>query len=346
MSQSYYNAFIGTNSVRGSRGIYSLRIDGETGAAEVVSTEQAYNTGCVVLTEDGKNLYAVAEGMTFEGYADGGLTAYQVHPDGRLTKLNGARSHGQRTCCAAVDAEKKNAYACNFYDGTWSAFRLEENGALKPAHLVVEPPAEAEWKALHCVGTIEDDYVGVISLAECALVIYRAEDGARVTSFPFPGHPFPRYFAAVDHSIYAMMQFPDDIYVFESRLKEEGTIKLLQKVQLMDDAHRAMPSTSTIRVTPDHSLVLAANRDSNTITIYSRQSDGTLKTERVAELPGNGPRDFNISQDGALVVTAMQHSDEVYILKIDYERKNLVQLGGPVKVPSPAAVAVSGRISQ
>ena len=90
--------------------------------------------------------------------------------------------------------------------------------------------------------------------------------------------------------------------------------------------------------------MLAANRPSNTITVYSRQSDGTLIREHVVDIPGNGPRDFNISGDGALVVTAMQHSDEVYVLKIDYENKNLVQLGGPVKVPSPAAVAVSGRV--
>lgn len=32
MNKSYYRAFIGTNSVRGSRGIYTLEIDGQTGA--------------------------------------------------------------------------------------------------------------------------------------------------------------------------------------------------------------------------------------------------------------------------------------------------------------------------
>ena len=344
MGTNCYYAFIGTNSVRGSRGIYTLRIDGDTGAAEAVSTVPAYNTGGLALSRDEQNLYAVAEGMTFQGYADGGVTAYQIHSDGSLTNLNGQRSHGQRTCCVAVDDNKKNAYACNFYDGTWSAFGLEANGALKPARLVVAPPEDAGWKALHCVAPIQDDYVGVISLAECALVIYRADNGERVTHYNFPGQPFPRYFAAVEDCIYAMMQFPDEIYVFKSHLKDQGSLELLQRVRLLDEAHEGMPATSTIRVTPDGSLVLAANRPSNTITIYSRQSDGTLVREHVVDIPGNGPRDFNISGDGALVVTAMQHSDEVYVLKIDYENKNLVQLGGPVKVPSPAAVAVSGRV--
>ena len=37
MDRDCYYAFIGTNSVRGSRGIYTLRIDAASGAAEVVS---------------------------------------------------------------------------------------------------------------------------------------------------------------------------------------------------------------------------------------------------------------------------------------------------------------------
>lgn len=91
--------------------------------------------------------------------------------------------------------------------------------------------------------------------------------------------------------------------------------------------------------------MLAANRPSNTITVYTRNPNGTLTPERVAEIPGNGPRDFNISGDGALVVAAMQHSDEVFVLKLDAYEKTLIPVGQAVKVPSPAAVAVSGRLS-
>lgn len=76
MGRESYYAFIGTNSVRGSRGIYTLRIDAETGIAKIMSTAPAYNTGCLALSQDGGNLYAAAEGMTFDGYADGGVMAF------------------------------------------------------------------------------------------------------------------------------------------------------------------------------------------------------------------------------------------------------------------------------
>lgn len=341
-----YYAFIGTNSVRGSRGIYTLRIDAVSGAAEVLSTTWAYNAGGLALSRDGKNLYAASEGMTFEGWADGGVTAYEVGPSGSLTKLNGQRSYGQRTCCVAVDRDKKNVYVCNFYDGTWSAYSLTEQGALEPARLTVAPPEDSEWKALHCVGQIGEDYVGVISLAECALVLYRADSGARVASYPFSGQPFPRYFVVEGKFIYAMMQSPDEIYVFRSQVEENDAIALMQRIRLLDDEHSARAAASTLRVTPDGRLLLAANRPSNTITIFSRQVDGTLVRERVVDIPGDGPRDFCISGDGVFVVTAMQHSNQVYVLKIDYENKTLVPVGRPISVPSPAAVAVSGRCAR
>ncbi len=343
MNRSWYYAFIGTNSVRGSRGIYTIAIDAGTGRAEVVSTVQAYNTGGSALGMDEKNLYAAAEGMTYDGLASGGVTAYRVEPDGSLKKLNGRNTFGQRTCCVAVDDRKSFVYTSDFYVGTWSAYPLEADGSLGPASVTVAPPEGCPRMSLHCVAALPDGYIGVISIAEGALVIYRGADGSRVTSFSFPEGGFPRYLAAANGMIYAMMQMPDDVYVFENHLKEDGTIRHIQTISVMDEAHRTMPATSTIRVSPDHSLIMAANRPSNSVTLYVPQPDHTLKLVHVADIHGNGPRDFNISRDGELVVVAMQHSDEVVILKVDHENNTLRQLGEPLHVPSPAAVAVTGR---
>lgn len=337
--QQLYHAFIGTNSVRGSQGIYTLEIDVAAESVKVTSTAPAYNAGGIALSQDGKTLYAASEGMTFQGYASGGVSAYDILPDGRPVYRNGQRSYGQRTCCVAVDRRKENVYGCDFYKGTWSSYPVLADGTLAPARLTVAPPPGAPWPALHCIEAIGDDYVGVISLAECALVIYRAEDGARITEFSFPDGSFPRYLAAADNTIYAMLQSPDHIYVLQNHLKENGTLHHVQTVSLLDEAHQVFAATSTIRITPDQSLVMAANRPSNSITIYSRGEQGTLTMERVVDIPGNGPRDFNISQDGKLVVVAMQHSDEVVVLQVDYAHRNLIPLGKPVHVPSPAAVA-------
>lgn len=335
-----YYAYIGTNSVRGSRGIYSVRIDGDVLTAEIVSAEPFYNAGSVALNRDESMLYAATEGMTFQGLADGGITGFGIAPDGRLTKTGGQRSHGQRTCCVALGNAEKSIYACNFFKGTMSIFDLAEDGSVLPARLVIDPPEDAKVKALHCVGPIPEEYVGVISLAECALVIYRADNGERVTSAVFPGKPFPRYFEACGRYIYAMMQMPDDIYVYESHLKEEGQIKLLQKISVMEEDFKGGKATSTIRVTPDGKWILAANRPSDTISIFRIQKDGILERNAVEKLPGKGPRDFHISRDGKIVVTALQRSDEISIHRFDGEQGMFREKAAILKIPSPASVAV------
>ena len=344
MSRSYYQAYIGTNSVRGSKGIYTVHVDTDTLEAEIVSTTPIYNSGSVALSRDESLLYAAVEGMTFNGYADGGVVAYRTSRKGVLTKINGQRAHGQRTCCVAVDDVKKNVYACNFYRGSLSVFDMAADGGIFPARLVINPPENSDWKALHCVGPIKENYVGVISLAECALVIYRADTGERVTSYQFPDRPFPRYFEVSGNYIYAMMQSPDDIYVFENRLDTDRKINLIQKISVMDEDYQGMWATSTVRAVPNGELLLAANRPSNSITVFRIREDGTLERGAVTVLPGEVPRDFHISRDGKIVVSALQKSNEICIHRIDYENAALIGTGGTLRIPSPASVAVSGRI--
>ena len=119
-------AFIGTNSVRGSRGIYTARVDGETLRPEIVSARQAYNAGALALK--GNRLYAACEGMTFHGLADGGVTAFSWDRYGTLTETRAQRSFGQRTCALAADDARNNLYAANFYLGTWTAWPLDQYG--------------------------------------------------------------------------------------------------------------------------------------------------------------------------------------------------------------------------
>ena len=73
--QDKYLIYVGTNSVRGSRGIYTVAADPKDWSMEVLSASPAYNSGGICLSPDKKNLYAAAEGMTFDGFAAGGVAA-------------------------------------------------------------------------------------------------------------------------------------------------------------------------------------------------------------------------------------------------------------------------------
>lgn len=345
MNKPYYLAFAGTNSVRGSKGIYSVAIDGETLRPQIVSTHQVYNTGALAITKGRNLLYAASEGMTFKGLADGGVIGYSYNENGVLTELGAARSHGQRTCAVAVDSAVQNVYGANFYEGTWAKWPLDAAGAPRPARLVVAPPEVpgAFLKALHCIAPIGRHHVGVISLTEGALVIYRADDGSRVTEFVFPGRPFCRYLEVCGDCLYALMQDPGDIYVFRNHLEENGTIELIQTISVQ---RRPMEryGTTTIRATPDRRLMLAATRNANSLTVFRVLADGRLELGDVVTLPGETPRDFGISQDGAITIACLQKSNAICIHKIDYENATLIDTGYQLSIPSPAAMAITGRM--
>ena len=84
MQKKGYTAWIGTNTMRNSLGIYTVSIDGDTLRGEIRHTEKAYNTGALALSKDGKRLYAASEGMSFMGYGSGGVMSYRIDEVGKL----------------------------------------------------------------------------------------------------------------------------------------------------------------------------------------------------------------------------------------------------------------------
>lgn len=344
MGNSRYYAYIGTNSVRGSLGIYTIAIDADTFAADIVASHPAYNSGALALGPNDKCLYVAVEGMTFRGLADGGVTAYGIGENGVLTEIGGAPSHGQRTCSVAVDAAGRNLYAANFYRGSLAMFPLAGDGRPLPARVVVDGPKEVSglFRALHCVAPIGEDFVGAISLTEGALVIYSAVNGARVTDFTFPGGTFPRTLEVCGDCLYALIQDPGDVYVFRNRLGTEGRIEHLQTLSVQRGDFSGPFGASAIRATPNGRLMLAATRRANTLTVFRVQTDGTLALGDIVPLPRQIPRDFHISRDGRIAVTALQKSNAVCVHEIDYENATLRDTGSIVTIPSPAAVAVGG----
>lgn len=343
MENGEYLAFVGTNAVLNSKGIYSLRIDAQSFRPTITETEWAYNTGSMALDRERDIFYAALEGNTFHGYADGGVTAFRFDESGALHELGWALAGGQRTCSVCVDDGARNAYGASFLAGTWAKWPLAEDGApCAPEYVIAPPGAAGERKALHCVCAIGEKYVGVISVSESALLIYEARDGRFVTRFSFPGQPFCRYLAVCGSYIYALMQDPGDIYVFCNRLDEDGTIELIQTISVQTKKLDHY-GTTTLRPTPNGRLMLAATRAANTLTVFRILPDGRLERGDIVSLPGETPRDFGISRDGRIVVTCLQKSNEVCIHTIDYENATLTDTGHKISIPSPAAVVVTER---
>ena len=85
-------AFIGTYTRLGSEGVYTLRMNGDTGELTQVSVATGLeNPSFVALDPSGEHLYAVSETSAFDG--SGGITAFGVNADsGELTRPTRWRS--------------------------------------------------------------------------------------------------------------------------------------------------------------------------------------------------------------------------------------------------------------
>ena len=85
-------AFVGTNSLRGSQGIYTL------------------------------------ESNSFHGIDGGGVSAYQIDEDGNLTFINEQPTYGKLPCY--VDVESDYLYVSNYGEGTLVCYPLEQDGSI------------------------------------------------------------------------------------------------------------------------------------------------------------------------------------------------------------------------
>ncbi len=326
-----YDIFVGTNSVRGSRGIYTLRLTSD-GALSPRHTHPAYNAGYLALA--GERLFAVSEGMTFQGAASGGVTAYAIAPDGSLTLTGSRTTGGQRPCCLCADGE--TVYVSNFYGGICAAFPVGADGSLHKAALVIdEPPLPDHPKALHCVGLLPDGKtLGVVSLSRMSLLLYDAASGARLAEYaPEPGL-HPRHFCASPdgQTVYLLMQEPAEVHA----LSWSGSaLTLRQKVRLTDAP--LVLGASAIRVSPDGRFVVCAVRDTAELYVL-RAERGQLALCGAAKLPGAVPRDVSFTPDGRFLISALQFSDCVSVHRFDGGQLSACTvLGG---IPSPASIVI------
>lgn len=343
MQKKNYIAFIGTNSVRGSRGIYTVAIDGETLQAKVTSTQEAYNTGALVLSHSKQYLYAASEGMTFLGKASGGAMAYKIGKDGVLTYLGGTVTGGQRPCCMDISEKDDELYVANFFGQSLAMIPVNPDGSLQPMRLLVEETRglDGPMTGMHCVRALADESaVGAIAVGPCRYIVYDRETGAERSSFFFGERLGPRHFitSADGTMVYGFMQMPAEVHTI--RVNEDGTMERLQIVPVIRPGHVGLCGGSELRMTPNGKLVIAATRGADTLCVLRVLKDGTLEVSDFIRTPGQTPRDIQISPDGRFVISALQFSDEICVHEIDYENATLHLRCSGVSIPSPAAVEI------
>src|SRR5262249_10463576 len=137
---SKLHVYVGTNTApRGSKGIYLYEMDLASGKlSEKGLAAEAVNPSFLAVHPSRKFLYAVGEVETSDGKKAGGVTAFTIESDGKLTKLNSQISGGGGPCHLVVDKEGKAVLVANYGGGSVASLPLEADGKLKEAASVIQ----------------------------------------------------------------------------------------------------------------------------------------------------------------------------------------------------------------
>ena len=342
-------AFIGTYTRLGSEGIYTLRLDGNTGELRQISVAKGLeNPSFVALDPSGDHLYAVSESSSFNGA--GGITAFNVNRStGELSKINERSTGGPGPCHLMVDATDSMVIVTNYAGGSVSAHPIGEDGSIGDFTEFVQHEGSSvhrdrqDRSHAHSVKIEKSNrFAFVCDLGMDQVLTYMIDPaGGRLmlssTVNETPAHG-PRHFTfhPTNQQVYVLNEIGCTITLYD--LSNDGTLTPIQSVPTLPSDWLGQNTTADIHVSPDGKYIYASNRGHDSIVIFAiDQSNGAMTFVGHESTQGNTPRNFAITPDGKFLLAENQDSDTIVSFKIE-DDGTLTATGSVINVPAPVCM--------
>jgi 6-phosphogluconolactonase len=351
--------FVGTYTVRGSRGIYAYKFDPATGHLNSIGlAAETPQPSFVVAPRDGKFLYAANEMQDFDAQKSGAVSAFAIEADGKLKLLNQLASRGADPAHITLDRTGKYLIAANYTGGNLTVFPIAQNGGLGQATDFVQHEGSSvnrerqEGPHPHQVVMSPDNrFVLVPDLGLDEVVIYPFDGAKGKLGTPHamrtaPGSG-PRHLAFSNDArfVYLMTEMKSEVLAYQYD-KSNGGLKELQTISTLPTDFKGENTGAEIEMHPSGRFLYASNRgDNNSIAVFEIDpKSGKLKLEQIEPTQGKTPRHFAIDPSGKWLLAENQDSDNVVIFKIDEKSGHLTASGQQVKISSPTCIEfVQGR---
>jgi 6-phosphogluconolactonase len=334
-----------------AEGILSCPFEaGKIGPARLLAPTR--NPSFLVLSEDGRRLYAVNETVEFEGQPGGGVTAFaRDASSGELSLLNSRPSGGVEPAHLELDPSGRFLLVANYGWGSVAVFRLDADGSLGP----MTDHAQHEGSSVHPVRQtgphahmiMFDPVTGAVLVPDLgidAVLCYELSDEGKLSEAPdrrIPAAPGagPRHLAFHPAGGYLLVVNELDNTIVALRRLGDGFVPTDVASTLPDGFH-GHSQAAAIRVSPSGRSVLVSNRgaDSDTIALLRFDaSAGTLEPAGFTPAGGREPRDFIFSPDGRYLIVAAQDTDFLMTMEFDEEPARLRSLSS-TQVPTPVCL--------
>ena len=339
--QTDLTMLVGTYTSGTSQGIYSFRLNQETGQTIVLSETVIENPSYLTPSTDGCYVYAVSE----FGDNRASVTAFAFDKvKGTFQRINTQPTQGKDPCY--IIANNHMVIAANYSGGSVSAFPIDKQGGLKPLSMLKQFSGKGtdsirqEKPHLHCVQftpdgkylfandlgtdriyrfTLSKKQPATLAFNESAVQIVKAGSGPRHLTFSPNGK-----------QAYLINELSGTVIAFDYA---NGQLTEIQTIAA--DTMNAKGSAD-IHISPDGKFLYASNRlKADGIAIFNINPKNGRLSKVGYQLTGIHPRNFIITPNGQFLLVACRDSNVIHDFKRDLKSGILIDIKQDIKVNKP-----------
>jgi 6-phosphogluconolactonase (cycloisomerase 2 family) len=348
-------------------GIYLFVMDPATGSLSLRKAFDVGNTSpsSLVISPNGKNLYAANEISTFAGMPTGSITAYSIEtPSGDLKMLNAVSSGGAGPAHVGIDPTGKFVFSANYGGGNYAVIPVQSDGSLGQAtdvqagtgpmygaHVAVNAPRGSfansghDAKHVHMAQTDPSGkYLLVTDLGLDQLMVLRLNNGKTVPTEQAYVRTLPgggaRHFAFHSNGRWLyLINEEDSTMMFILFDPATGRLTPRSIVSTLPAGYEGTNYTSEVVVSADGKFVYGANRLYNSIATFSiDQATGDITLIGNEWTRGDYPRVIGIDPSGHYMYALHSRSDNITTFRLGSDGKP-VFTGQFVGVGNPSGLA-------
>jgi 6-phosphogluconolactonase len=324
--------YVGSSSVRGSKGIYVLELDQQKGTLKELQTVTEGNgPGFLAFSPNKDFLYSIyGKGTLNDG--NGAVMAFKIDAfTGLLSKVNEQSVGGKGPAHISIDPKGRFAYTANYGDASVTVFPINADGSLAKASDYVKhtgsstnPQRQKEPHPHSSIPSADGKFLYVSDLGTDKIVIYEVLDNGKLkpASVPFvqvAAGSGPRHFKIHENGnfAYSVDELSNTIVAFKVN-KKTGALTILERLTMLPEGYSEVTYASDVHFSPDNKFIYATNRGHESVVIYGvNAKTGKLNMIGHESTGGKHPRNFMVSKNGEYVLVGNTNTDNVVVFKRD-----------------------------
>ncbi len=344
--------YVGTYTEGVTNGIFVYAFNDHSGKLiDLKIPAVSNNPSYLTISGNKKFLYAVNELDNLGENKSGGVSAFRIEEDRKLSLVNHVLTYGANPCHVCLSPDGKMLVASNYDGGNLSVFNVLPDGGLSDLVQRIQDTGSGPFPERQAVPHVHSSqfnstgkllYVADLGIDE--LLIYTV--GNEKTPLAPYSQPFiklppgsgPRHFAfsADGRYIYVINELASTITVL---MKYGDDWKDVQNIKTLPKDFKGESWCADIHISADGRFVYGSNRGHNSITVFKRdQINGKLELIETVPVEGNWPRNFTIDPTGRFILVANQKSNDITVFKIDQASGKLTYTGIKVANQSPVCL--------